>query len=519
MLWFVGAVTLALFLFTNFPWTLDEYDQAKQAFISFEMAKEGHWIYQHTPEARVATKPPLIGWVTVGLFEITRSWGAAWRLPSVFAAIGISILLFNSARNAYGHVAGLVALSAFSLNLLTPRLASLVRTDMPLALVIFALGLLIWNKVRSAAAWIQRDRVLFFALLTAAMLIKGPIVYAFLLPGIALFQWRVRKRDTKASTWPGWWPWIASLAIFLAWAAGGIFFVPGFYDEVVVREFAGRFTETIHKPEPTYFYVFHLLHKFAPWSVLMILLAIPVFRSSKVSWRDASRQISPELFWLLSWCAGGILIMSIVPSKRVDRIFPVIPPLCLLLAAQVEARNAGQRFVRRAHQWSGIAVVLALLMTGEYAIAKVVKESHYRALAAFGQRVRRESAAKGWHYEIIGRLVTASGVAASEPGPRHRKWTHIETHYKEGILLLYLDRTRFLSVDEGIAAWNSGAVDALVAPMSEWPRLSQELRNVAPTPQFEASANTGVKYIFITRSEKMVARHREAQNYSRRVRG
>ena len=29
-----------------------------------------------------------------------------------------------------------------------------------------------------------------FVLLTAAMLIKGPIVYAFLLPGIALFQLR-----------------------------------------------------------------------------------------------------------------------------------------------------------------------------------------------------------------------------------------------------------------------------------------------------------------------------------------
>jgi hypothetical protein len=59
----------------------------------------------------------------------------------------------------------------------------------------------------------------------------------------------------------------------------------------------------------------------------------------------------------------------------------------------------------------------------------------------------------------------------------------------------------------------------LVAPKSEWPRLSQELRNVTPTPQFEAPANNGVKYIFIRRSEKMVARHRETQNYSRRVRG
>src|SRR4029077_13080035 len=157
------------------------------------------------------------------------SWEIAWRLPSLCAAIGILVLLSAAAKKAYGDVAGLVALSAFSLNLLTPRLATLVRTDMPLAFVVFALGLQIWEKIRNRAAWTRRDRFVFFLLLTAAMLIKGPIVYAFLLPGIAFFQWRIRKRDPNATAWSGWWPWIASLAIFLAWAAGGIRSVPEFY--------------------------------------------------------------------------------------------------------------------------------------------------------------------------------------------------------------------------------------------------------------------------------------------------
>ena len=54
--------------------------------------------------------------------------------------------------------------------------------------------------------------------------------------------------------------WILSLAIFLAWVIGGIVRQPGFYDSVVIREFAGRFSETIHKPQPLYFYFPHLLH-------------------------------------------------------------------------------------------------------------------------------------------------------------------------------------------------------------------------------------------------------------------
>ena len=194
----------------------------------------------------------------------------------------------------YGSIAGLVAVSAFGLNLLSPRLATLVRTDMPLALVVFLIGLLIWRKIETQNEWKPRDRIYLFVLLTIAMLIKGPIVYAFLLPGILIFElWRRRRASrcndvvaevagagqysrsqTSASAWSGWWPWIASLAVFLLWVTGGILFQPGFFDEVVMREFLGRFGETIHRPQPLYFYLPHLVHKFAPWSILLIAIAI-----------------------------------------------------------------------------------------------------------------------------------------------------------------------------------------------------------------------------------------------------
>src|SRR6266508_1414675 len=255
-LWIVGAVTLLLFLIADLPWQLDDYDQAKQAFTSFEIIKEGHWFYQRTPHEHVATKPPLVGWISAALFALTRSWEVAWRLPSFLAAVAIAILLFRAGHSMDGHganrlapgggedegeasssyatIVGLIALSAFGLNLLSPRLATLVRTDMPLALVIFLIGLLIWQKIRGGDEWKLRDQVYVFVLLTAAMLIKGPIVYAFLLPGIALFQGRAFKERPRtlsgstpnltagkpsrlASVWPGWWPWLASLSIFLVW--------------------------------------------------------------------------------------------------------------------------------------------------------------------------------------------------------------------------------------------------------------------------------------------------------------
>src|SRR5262245_18637154 len=134
-LWVVAALIMVLFAVANLPWQLDDYDQAKQAFTSFEMVKEGHWLYQHTPHERVATKPPLVGWISAALFAVTRSWEIAWRLPSLIAALALALVLFRAANDAYGKVAGLIALGDFGLNMLSQRIVPIVRTDMPLVLV------------------------------------------------------------------------------------------------------------------------------------------------------------------------------------------------------------------------------------------------------------------------------------------------------------------------------------------------------------------------------------------------
>src|SRR5438270_11625695 len=143
--WFIAVMVLLLSAAANLPWQLDDYDQAKQAFTSFQMLNEGHWLYQTTPHDWVATKPPLVGWISAALFVITRCWDLAWRLPSFIAAVAIAALLFRVSRAAYGHLPAIVAIAAFGLNLLSPRLATLARTDMPLALITFATGALIWS--------------------------------------------------------------------------------------------------------------------------------------------------------------------------------------------------------------------------------------------------------------------------------------------------------------------------------------------------------------------------------------
>src|SRR5437667_602228 len=464
-IWVVVAVIFLLFLIGNLPWQLDDYDQAKQAFTSFQMIKEARWFYPQTPHEHVATKPPLVGWVSTGLFGLTQSWELSWRLPSLLAAIALAIFLFRAASSAYGPIACLMAVSAFGLNLLSPRLATLVRTDMPLALVIFLIGLLIWKKIQEGTDWRLRDQTYVFALLTIAMLIKGPIVYAFLLPGILLFQCfafkerRLGQPSFHVSPWPGWWPWIASLVVFLLWATGGIVFQPGFFDEVVMREFVARFGETIHRPQPLYFYLPHLLHKFAPWSLLLLAIAFVDLSSRNWRLRSAFREMSPEVFWLLCWSLGGLIVMSLIPSKRVDRIFPVIPPLCLLLAAQIGRVGAPRRlpkaFGTAPRIYMAVALVVAILFTGAHTLSTVISgyRHHRDALATFGRDVRRDAKTHHWRYEAVSA--------------------------KDESLLPYLQKTRFLEPAEAIAEWNRGNLDALVVSTQKASGLMRDLRNAA----------------------------------------
>ena len=445
-LWLISLLTIALLTFANLPWQLEDYDQAKQAFVSWQTVTSAHLLYHETPSGKVATKPPLVGWVSAILYRLTGSWNVAWRLPSLAAALVLAWLLWRQATTLFSDIAGVIALAAFSLNLLTPRLATLVRTDMPLGLVTFLIAVLFFERIRAREPWQSKQRATLFLLLTASMLIKGPIVYAFVLPAMVLFAWWYWGDGIRRSITTGWWPWLLSLAIFLAWVAGGIKTVPGFYDEVVLREFAVRFGETFHRPQPLYFYFPHLLLRWAPWSVLLIGLLVLDFRKPglPLGTAAATRRIrttwfakwEPEIFWLLAWSIGGLLVMSCIPSKRVDRIFPVLPPLCLLLAAMTTFYPIPKERMARSF---AVTLVVAAIFASSDTLFKVVSGIRQRrdALVHCGKEFRSRAAQNRWRYAIL--------------------------KDDNEALVLYLGAPGFVRPREAVEQLNAGKLDALIA--------------------------------------------------------
>jgi 4-amino-4-deoxy-L-arabinose transferase-like glycosyltransferase len=449
---FLGLVAFLLLIFAggNLPWHLDNYDQAKQAYVAFEISRTGNLWYQHTPQGRSASKPPLMGWLSAGMRAVGVPWDFAWRLPSFFAALALLAILVREGQILLGAAGATLGAAAFGLNLLTPRLATLVRTDMLLGAFIFLIGWMIYRKLRAGTAWTSTERWLVFAFMTAALFTKGPVIYAFLLPGMVAFAFLERDRAIRRLVWSGWWTWAIPLALFLAWGVTALLTNPDFHEDVVQREFFSRFQEGSRddeRPQPLWFYFPHLLHKFAPWSLLLIglVIALPVVRRELKS--------RPAMKWLVLWAMGGLVLMTLVPAKRVDRIFPVVPPLCLLVV-EVAAASWSNRRVRIA---TGAATFAGLLMAGGYFVGLVPLSIHERtpALVEFSGKVR---ALAGQH-----------GLAEITL-PRARD---------EG-LLLYFDRVGFSDKGDAFASWKAGKPMALVLSDRSAKSFFEEMGPVKP---------------------------------------
>ena len=424
---------LGLCAIGNLPWHLDNYDQAKQAYVSYEIANGGDWWYQHTPQGNTATKPPLAGWLSLPLWWVTGSWDLAWRLPGFICALIILLILAREARHMLPDFGVLLVVCAFGLNLLTPRIATLVRTDMMLTLWITICGWLIYRKIDRGLPWTTRERWAFFFAMLAALMTKGPILYAFVLPGMAAF-WFLGHRDRRALVWSGWWTWIVPLALFCIWLLIGCLTRPEFYNDVIIREFMSRFDQSLkayEKQQPIWFYFPHLLHKFAPWSLLV--LALPIASE------NVRRHIraNPGAIWLACWALGGLLCMTFIPSKRVDRIFPVVPPLCLLLVSMVSVCQCG----KRVRAWCGAAVLFAVVSVCGYFLTLIV--TRYRngddAMARFGRRV-----------QALARQAGARSISMVEG--------------RDEPMVIYCDAGSYVLIKRATREFLNGDRDALVLP-------------------------------------------------------
>ena len=144
--------------------------------------------------------------------------------------------------------------------------------------------------------------------------------------------------------------------------------------------------------------------------------------------------------------------MSFVPSKRIDRIFPIVPPFCLLLATFVGRLQEKENLRAIVERCCAGAIVLAAFFTSGYAAQKIAAANREQrdAFAVFGRAVVKETGEHHWRYGVVG---------GEEEG-----------------MLLYVRRAQFLEPPEAAANWNARKLDALVVPDDEIEGLIPQLQ-------------------------------------------
>jgi 4-amino-4-deoxy-L-arabinose transferase-like glycosyltransferase len=430
------------------------------------MIENGQWLVQNTPRDEIATKPPLQGWISAALYRAAGShgWEFAWRLPVFVSALLILRQLWKTGGELYGNVLGsLLAAGTFALNSYMPRLATLVRTDTLLTAFIFFTGWIVLERLRTDTPWTWRSRIGVFLLLLGSTLTKGPIAYAFLLPGILAYLVCSRHCRIPRHVFCGWLWWLLPLAIFGGWLSLGLN-VTGFEEQVVHKEFLGRFSvgaSAQHHNLAPGAYTLGLLGRTLPWSILIVaVFFVKAIRSAFKT--DAA------LLWLLCWAAGGLVFMEFVPSKRFDRILPVLPPLALFLARASRhlPETTFQLWSRR--RLAECVVIVGMFAACGYGAAEMI-EAHRqdaRALVRFGQLV--QTLVKGQTERLA------------------------VTHVRDEALLMYCGVRRYTKLNEAIWLWENRRIDWLVVGSGDFRKLPEKLRDfelLAETPTLPNKAD------------------------------
>ncbi len=263
-------------------------------------------------------KPILVYWVAWGfdLLGFTGEFGL--RLGSVLAAIGTLAICTAFARRRFGEHAG-----AWTLLILacSPLFMIVARMFIPDALFVFFLTaslLVFWESLERRGL-----RILSAVLLAAAALAKGPVAPAiFLLLVIyALFRLPTIRHGLRGG-------WVVGTLAFISVVA--LWYVPimldkgpEFVKEFILFQNLGRLAgeDEAHRGD---FYIY------VP--IIFVALAPFIFAIKRAFIGLRSKPIE-RFLW--AWAILVFVIFSAAGSKLPHYILPCLPPLAILLAAQL----------------------------------------------------------------------------------------------------------------------------------------------------------------------------------------
>lgn len=300
--------------------------EPREAIVAVSMLNSGNYILPESYGHDIPYKPPMLAWCIAGVAKLTggevTEYGS--RLPSALAAIALVVMTFNwvSRRRdpVIAAMTSLVSLTAFEMM----RNAAICRVDM--LLTFFIVGSIYLLDTEGLSRRRQRWHIFgAILLMSCATLTKGPV--GALLPCLVIGVYRLLIGNNFLKTLLK----LTGIAIcamilpalwyYAAYIQGGKEFI-----DLALEENIGRLTGTMTYDShinPWWYNIICVLWGMAPYTLLVILALIPLWRS-----RRKPRRGQPVGHDAILAICGAVLVIGfycLPASKRSVYLLPAYP--------------------------------------------------------------------------------------------------------------------------------------------------------------------------------------------------
>lgn len=371
-MWLLGCALLliATGIGLRDPWPADE---PRFALVARDMVASGDWLLPRVGGEVYADKPPLFFWLIALGLETTHSLRVAFLLPSLLAAIGCVLLVYDLARRLWNRETGLVAGLAL---LLTVQFVWQARQAQIDATLCFWTTLSLYGLLRHLLLGPQwRWYAIGWAAAGFGVITKG-VGFLPLLILIPFALLRGPKWSPRAVTGASA-PWLFGPFAFLL--AVSVWLVPmllaanadpqlaAYRDEILFQQTVDRYANAWHHREPFWYFLVQVIPwLWLPWTLLLPWL-IP-------QWRNSLRQHDLRIALPLSWIALVVLFFSFSSGKRGVYVLPAVPAFALTCAPYL-AEIARRRVAQRALFILTALVSVASVLTAIYLLMRPDKRS------------------------------------------------------------------------------------------------------------------------------------------------
>ena len=366
----LAAFCLLLWLPGFFTLPPGDRDESRFVQATKQMLETGDFVRIMNGDVPRNRKPIGIHWLQAPFAAAAEAAGLArdnpvwpYRVPSLLGGLAAVLGTFWAGRALVGDRAALLGACVLAASVVLTVEVHIAKTDAALlGAITLAMGVLARAALNPAAVR-TRHAALFWLAMGAGVLLKGPVApMVALLAAAALSAWERRWRWLLALR-PGWGvplmlvvvlPWFVAIGV----ATEGRFFADAVGGDLG-RKLAGG--DDDHWGPPG----LHLL--LLPLLLFPASAALPgaLLGALRAAW--GGRAAAPTRV-LLAWIVPAWLMFELAPTKLPHYTLPLLPPLCLLLAAwALDPARAG--LPRRLAALPAVLLLLAAAALGGGAIA------------------------------------------------------------------------------------------------------------------------------------------------------